>query len=120
MSLNNPSKICHIQIFSLPLHSLFRQRPCPDGGIGRRAGLKHQWGNPSRFEPGSGYKDRLITCWLSAYFVFMGSQRVGKDNHISLFDTYIRLKKGVQVYHYTNTPIKNIVGFSKAVTKIQK
>lgn len=69
---------------------------------------------------GSGYKDRLITCWLSAYFVFMGSQRVGKDNHISLFDTYIRLKKGVQVYHYTNTPIKNIVGFSKAVTKIQK
>ena len=27
----------------------------PDGGIGRRAGLKHQWGNPSRFEPGSGY-----------------------------------------------------------------
>ena len=28
----------------------------PDGGIGRRAGLKHQWGNPSRFEPGSGYK----------------------------------------------------------------
>ena len=29
---------------------------CPDGGIGRRAGLKHQWGNPSRFDPGSGYK----------------------------------------------------------------
>ncbi len=28
----------------------------PDGGIGRRAGLKHQWGNPSRFDPGSGYK----------------------------------------------------------------
>ena len=29
-------------------------RKSPDGGIGRRAGLKHQWGNPSRFEPGSG------------------------------------------------------------------
>ena len=28
----------------------------PDGGIGRRAGLKHQWGNPCRFDPGSGYK----------------------------------------------------------------
>ena len=28
----------------------------PDGGIGRRAGLKHQWSNPSRFDPGSGYK----------------------------------------------------------------
>ena len=31
---------------------------CPDGGIGRRAGLKPQWGNPSRFDPGSGYKER--------------------------------------------------------------
>lgn len=28
----------------------------PDGGIGRRAGLKHQWSNPSRFDPGSGYQ----------------------------------------------------------------
>ncbi len=27
----------------------------PDGGIGRRAGLKHRWSNPSRFDPGSGY-----------------------------------------------------------------
>ena len=26
-----------------------------DGGIGRRAGLKHQWGNPCRFDPGSEY-----------------------------------------------------------------
>ena len=34
---------------------------CPDGGIGRRAGLKHQWGNPCRFDPGSGYKDRFLT-----------------------------------------------------------
>ena len=39
------------------LHSQFRNE-CPDGGIGRRAGLKHQWGNPSRFDPGSGYKER--------------------------------------------------------------
>ena len=38
----------------LPLHPSNPQR-CPDGGIGRRAGLKHQWSNPSRFEPGSGY-----------------------------------------------------------------
>ena len=28
----------------------------PDGGIGRRAGLKHQWSNPCRFDPGSGYE----------------------------------------------------------------
>ena len=30
-----------IQNFDLPLHPLRR----PDGGIGRRVGLKHQWGN---------------------------------------------------------------------------
>ena len=36
----------------------FEKNKCPDGGIGRRAGLKHQWGNPSRFDPGSGYKER--------------------------------------------------------------
>ena len=32
----------------------------PDGGIGRRAGLKHQWGNPCRFDPGSGYFSRSV------------------------------------------------------------
>ena len=37
--------------FIVPLHPLRG----PDGGIGRRAGLKHQWGNPCRFDPGSGY-----------------------------------------------------------------
>ena len=29
--------------------------PSPDGGIGRRAGLKHQCRKASRFEPESGY-----------------------------------------------------------------
>ena len=29
---------------------------CPDGGIGRRAGLKHQCRKACRFDPGSGYK----------------------------------------------------------------
>ena len=38
--------------FIVPLHPLRG----PDGGIGRRAGLKHQWGNPCRFDPGSGYR----------------------------------------------------------------
>ena len=47
----NRKNSCEIQNFSLNLH-----RKRPDGGIGRRAGLKHQWGNPSRFEPGSGYR----------------------------------------------------------------
>ena len=39
------------------------QPQSPDGGIGRRAGLKHQWGNPCRFDPGSGYKP-----WRRAIF----------------------------------------------------
>ena len=32
----------------------------PGGGIGRRAGLKHQWGDPCRFDPGPGYKKDLL------------------------------------------------------------
>jgi hypothetical protein len=38
----------------VPLHPQLS----PDGGIGRRAGLKHQWSDPSRFDPGSGYAKR--------------------------------------------------------------
>ena len=56
----------HLQLFFKKNTFLFGDRKksttfalaiknCPDGGIGRRAGLKHQWGNPSRFDPGSGY-----------------------------------------------------------------
>ena len=36
-----------------------RKHASPDGGIGRRAGLKHQWSNPCRFDPGSGYDKTL-------------------------------------------------------------
>lgn len=28
----------------------------------------------------SGYKNRLLTCWFSAYFYLLGSQRVAKIN----------------------------------------
>ena len=49
-----------------------RQRP--DGGIGRRAGLKHQWSNPSRFDPGSGYKELLILNEYQQLF-FVGCKR---------------------------------------------
>ena len=46
--------------FILPLHRIFPKRcnpaNCPDGGIGRRVGLKHQCRKASRFDPGSGYK----------------------------------------------------------------
>ena len=40
-----------IRSFKRPFSSFF----CPDGGIGRRAGLKHQCRKASRFEPESGY-----------------------------------------------------------------
>ena len=37
--------------------SLRSKKRGPDGGIGRRVGLKHQWGKlPCRFETGSGYQ----------------------------------------------------------------
>ena len=44
----------------------------PDGGIGRRAGLKHQWSNPSRFDPGSGYKSLNVKpCKLNICRAFL-------------------------------------------------
>lgn len=52
----------------------------PDGGIGRRAGLKHQWSNPSRFDPGSGYKSLNVKpCKLNicrAFLLLMCSKDV--------------------------------------------
>lgn len=33
----------------------------PDGGIGRRVGLKHRWSNPYRFDPGSGHDINPLT-----------------------------------------------------------
>ena len=38
-----------------PWQQATEKHTSPDGGIGRRAGLKHQWSNPCRFDPGSGY-----------------------------------------------------------------
>ena len=37
---------------------------CPDGGIGRRAGLKHQCRKASRFEPESGYNINLVSPFI--------------------------------------------------------
>ena len=55
-------------------HRQPKQRTCPDGGIGRRAGLKHQWSNPCRFDPGSGYQTKckcLIFKHLHFSFCFL-------------------------------------------------
>ena len=40
-----------------------------DGGIGRRAGLKHQWGNPCRFDPGSEYEEKDVFRHILFYFL---------------------------------------------------
>ncbi len=40
-SQKNRYKHFDVIIFLIPLQRL--NRKCPDGGIGRRAGLKHQW-----------------------------------------------------------------------------
>ncbi len=48
-------KFSHKKFVNSNIICTFATANRPDGGIGRRAGLKHQWGNPSRFEPGSGY-----------------------------------------------------------------
>ena len=37
-----------------------RPHRSPGGGIGRRVGLKHRWGDPCRFEPGPGYNEDLL------------------------------------------------------------
>ena len=42
----------------------------PDGGIGRRAGLKHQCRKASRFEPGSGYHKSLVNRCFTRDFSF--------------------------------------------------
>ncbi len=56
---------------------------CPDGGIGRRAGLKHQCRKASRFEPESGYKIKAKVLssilWL---FCFAGGSCARKQHAI--------------------------------------
>ena len=62
---------------------------CPDGGIGRRAGLKHQWGNPCRFDPGSGYncttmrwsQNKAKCCKSIDYSTFLFSKHQNLSPH---------------------------------------
>ena len=74
---------CEIKILFVPLQS-----QSPDGGIGRRAGLKHQWGNPSRFDPGSGYVKLFGKCCKSSIcntFYFYCEQKTSKKQHYTPF-----------------------------------
>ena len=48
---------------------LLKRSTCPGGGIGRRVGLKHQWGNPCGFESHPGYFT-LHTNRMEGFFVY--------------------------------------------------
>jgi|WetSurMetagenome_2_1015567.scaffolds.fasta_scaffold83202_2 hypothetical protein len=52
-------KYFYQSIWSVMKNAVSLHPQCSDGGIGRRAGLKHQWGNSSRFDPGSEYNKPL-------------------------------------------------------------
>ena len=53
-----------IKNFDVPLHPLRR----PDGGIGRRVGLKHQWGNTrAGSTPALGTKQIARRCISNIY-----------------------------------------------------
>ena len=52
--------VARLNAFALRTEAAWNRKSIgPDGGIGRRAGLKHQWSNPCRFDPGSGYVARV-------------------------------------------------------------
>ena len=57
----------------------FAPQRSPDGGIGRRAGLKHQWSNPSRFDPGSGYAKKGAEQSASFFMLFCHTTRTKTD-----------------------------------------
>ena len=50
-----------IQKIDLPLHPLRR----PDGGIGRRVGLKHQWGNTRAGSTPALGTENFVRCCIS-------------------------------------------------------
>ena len=85
---------------ALPLHSQLSN--CPDGGIGRRAGLKHQWGNPSRFDPGSGYEEILVEHIYGGFSFIKTSKLVtfgrinAKCDHF-----FVYLKEMIRPYIYS-------------------
>ena len=76
----------------------------PDGGIGRRAGLKHQWGNPCRFDPGSGYlKAVKSSSTLNRFFFYSSAPAV-----ISIL---VPPAKRSLIYPFTLLPFKALFTF---------
>ena len=63
--------------FSITTRPSLPDATSPDGGIGRRAGLKHQWSNPCRFDPGSGYTQMQVLDFQTlAFFFFLFAPRL--------------------------------------------
>ena len=66
----------------------------PDGGIGRRAGLKHQWSNPCRFDPGSGYPTKCkCLIFKHLHFLFAFCTTLAPPNGLFWGKNYVFLKK---------------------------
>lgn len=75
--------------FATQMRNKLTQSKCPDGGIGRRVGLKHQW---IHFHPGSipglGTRKRvkyLQIRYLTLFFLYICSQFVPIRHHVLYF-----------------------------------
>ena len=79
----------------------------PDGGIGRRAGLKHQWSNPCRFDPGSGYqKSQIFDFQGFAIFLFGFCSTVAPPNGLFWGHSAYFYFLSTKTYRKLNRPTK--------------
>ena len=91
--------------FSIPARPSLPDAKSPDGGIGRRAGLKHQWSNPCRFDPGSGYqKMQVLDFQTLAFFFFLFAPRLHHKNFVDC-----RSLAGYQVHFYRKTALGTLI-----------
>ncbi len=87
----------------IPLHPQFQMNArsiCPDGGIGRRVGLKHQYLTMCRFEPGSGYnvlKRTLVSQALARVSSFL-SLKFGHIWTQNAYDLRLGIKSQNAIY----------------------
>ena len=82
--MSQASNCIGIRLFLHPLKQFRITEKCPDGGIGRRVGLKHQYRKMCRFDPGSGYiKAAFLGCFF--YFCFVAAVYILYSNRINRF-----------------------------------
>ncbi len=78
-----------------PDFRLQKSTTSPDGGIGRRAGLKHQWSNPCRFDPGSGYGSGVSVSTEAPFSL--------KNGSLPIRIAIIGLNSAVRHFPFSNT-----------------